>query len=137
MQSQTQSNVLQKDRPATRTAASPRRLKRGWLIGGTVVLVLVGTVVFGILTRLSDAQTVRAETIQMAVPSVSIISPRRSASAQELVLPGNVQPFISAPIYSRTNGYLKRWHADIGDHVTQGQPLSDIKTPQAYPQFPH
>ncbi len=135
MQSQTQSNAVQHEPPVTRTAASPRRLKRGWLIGGTVVLVLVGTVVFGILTRLSDAQTVRAETIQMAVPSVSVISPRRSASAQELVLPGNVQPFISAPIYSRTNGYLKRWHADIGDHVKKGQLLAEIETPEVDQQL--
>src|SRR5258708_12669977 len=117
MQSQTQSNVLQHEPPATRTAASPRRLKRGWLIGGTVVLVLVGTVVFGILTRLSDAQTVRAETAQMAVPSVSVFSPRRSASANELVLPGNVQPFITPPIYSRTNGYLNNSHPHLADHV--------------------
>lgn len=135
MQSQTQSNVLQHEPPVKHAAGPPRRRKRGWLIGGTVVLVLVGTVVFGILTRLSDAQTVRAETTQMAVPSVSVISPRLSASAQELVLPGNVQPFISAPIYSRTNGYLKRWHADIGDHVKKGQLLAEIETPEVDQQL--
>ena len=72
MQTQTQSNAVPHEPPVTRTAASPRHPKRGWLIGGTVVLVLVGTVVFGILARLSDAQTVRAETTQMAVPSVSV-----------------------------------------------------------------
>jgi hypothetical protein len=33
---------------------------------------------------------------------------------QEIILPGNVQPFITSPIYSRTNGYLKKWYVDIG-----------------------
>jgi RND family efflux transporter MFP subunit len=71
----------------------------------------------------------------MAVPSVSVISPQRSAPSQEIVLPGNVQPFISAPIYSRTNGYLKRWHADIGAHVRKGQLLAEIETPEVDQQL--
>jgi hypothetical protein len=34
--------------------------------------------------------------------------------SEEIVLPGNTQAFIDAPIYARTNGYLKRWYFDRG-----------------------
>jgi len=50
-------------------------------------------------------------------------------------LPGNVQPFISAPIYARTNGYLRRWYADIGAHVKKGQLLAEIETPEVDQQL--
>jgi membrane fusion protein, multidrug efflux system len=33
-------------------------------------------------------------------------------------------------IYSRVDGYVKRWYVDIGDHVQQGQVLADIEAPQ-------
>jgi RND family efflux transporter MFP subunit len=71
----------------------------------------------------------------MAVPSVSVISPQHSAPSQEIVLPGNVQPFISSPIYSRTNGYVKKWYADIGAHVKKGQLLAVIETPEVDQQL--
>src|SRR5687767_2146052 len=48
----------------------------------------------------------------------------------EIVLPGNTQAFIDAPIYARTNGYLKRWYVDIGAHVKRGQLLAEIETPE-------
>ena len=66
----------------------------------------------------------------MAVPTVSVVRPKRSAPQQELVLPANVQPYISSPIYARTNGYLRRWYADIGTHVKKGQLLAEIETPE-------
>ena len=34
-------------------------------------------------------------------------------------------------VYARVNGYLLRWHADIGDHVKAGQALAEIDTPEA------
>jgi RND family efflux transporter MFP subunit len=70
------------------------------------------------------------ETAQVARQAVSVVSPKRTAPAQEIILPGNVQPFIASPIYSRTNGYLKKWYVDIGARVTQGQLLALIETPE-------
>ena len=52
------------------------------------------------------------------------------AEQQELVLPGNIQAFIDAPIYARTNGYLKKWYVDIGTKVKEGQLLAEIETPE-------
>jgi RND family efflux transporter MFP subunit len=113
----------------------PRTRKHTWLIVAAAILVFGGIVVYGIFTRLTAGNTVRAETIQMALPSVSVVSPKRSAPAQEIVLPGNVQPFISSPIYARTNGYVKNWYADIGAHVKKGQLLAVIETPEVDQQL--
>jgi RND family efflux transporter MFP subunit len=73
--------------------------------------------------------------MQAAIPAVSIVLPKGTAPAQEIILPGNVQPFITSPIYARTNGYLKKWYADIGTKVKQGQVLALIETPEVDQQL--
>jgi RND family efflux transporter MFP subunit len=46
-----------------------------------------------------------------------------------------VQAFTEAPIYSRTNGYLRKWYFDIGAHVSKGQLLAEIETPEVDQQL--
>src|SRR5215471_18846716 len=124
--------------PAPELAPAPRaerRFNRGWLTAGALLVIFGGIFAYGIVSRVVKANTVRAETAQMALPSVSVISPKRTAPSQEIVLPGNVQPLISSPIYARTNGYLKSWHADIGAHVKKGQLLAVIETPEVDQQL--
>ena len=53
-----------------------------------------------------------------------------TGATQELVLPGNTQPLIDAPIYARTNGYLKKWYSDIGTRVHKGDLIAEIETPE-------
>jgi RND family efflux transporter MFP subunit len=64
-----------------------------------------------------------------------VVQPKRSAPAQEIVLPANVQAFADAPIYARTNGYLRRWYVDIGSRVKEGQLLAEIDTPEVNQQL--
>ncbi len=45
-------------------------------------------------------------------------------------MPAEVRPLLEAPIYSRGNGYLKRWLVDIGAHVEAGQLLAEVDTPE-------
>jgi RND family efflux transporter MFP subunit len=73
--------------------------------------------------------------VQAAVAAVSVVSPKRTAPADEIILPGNVQPYISSPIYARTNGYLKKWYFDIGARVKKGQLLAVIETPEVDQQL--
>src|SRR5260370_20350047 len=134
-ESQTQSNAFPHEPSRLAVVEGPRRSKRGWMVAGVILLVFAGIVAYGIFARLRKSATVRADTAQMAVASVSVVSPQRSASSQEIVLPGNVQPFVSAPIYSRTNGYLRRWYVDIGAHVKKGQLLAEIQTPEVDQQL--
>jgi RND family efflux transporter MFP subunit len=134
VESATQSNALHQY-PGLGVAKTPSRSRRNWIVAGAILQIFVGIFAYGIISRLRHAATVRAETTQMSVPSVSVATPERSAPLQEIVLPGNVQPFTSAPIYARTNGYLKTWYADIGAHVKKGQLLAVVETPEVDQQL--
>jgi RND family efflux transporter MFP subunit len=63
------------------------------------------------------------------------VQPKQAAPAEEIILPGNIQPFISSPIYARTDGYLKKWYFDIGAHVKAGQLLATIQAPEVDEQL--
>jgi RND family efflux transporter MFP subunit len=134
MQPQTQDTTPIHE-PTPLSSNEPRRSRRGWLVAVAIFALFAGIFAYGVVTRTRAAATVRTETAQMALPSVAVVSPQRSAPSQEIVLPGNVQPFISAPIYARTNGYLRRWYADIGAHVKKGQLLAEIETPEVDQQL--
>lgn len=110
--------------------APRRRPVRALLIVLLGALGVAAVVISGIVPRLRDKKAVAAETLTLAVPSVSVVHPTASAPSQEVVLPASVQAFIDAPIYARTNGYLKKWYADIGTHVKAGQLLAEIDTPE-------
>jgi RND family efflux transporter MFP subunit len=110
--------------------ANPPRRRRGLVIALVVVVFAALVLIFGIRSRVKAAGNLRTVTQQMAVPSVSVVVPKPTATADELILPGNIQPFISSPIYARTDGYLKAWYFDIGAHVKKGQLLAVIQAPE-------
>src|SRR6202163_2741125 len=111
------------------------RSRKHWLILAIALIAVAALLVWGIWSRVSASSTLRAETAQAALPAVSVVSPKQTMPAEEIILPGNVQPFITSPIYSRTNGYLKKWYFDIGAHVKQGQLLAVIDTPEVDQQL--
>jgi len=94
------------------------------------VLTVVGLIVAGILPRIQARASLHRETREMAIASVTVVHPTRAPASSEIVLPANVQAFIDAPIYARTNGYLKKWYVDIGSRVKAGQLLAEIDTPE-------
>ena len=116
-------------------SASPRRSFRRWLIPALAALAAVLVLIFGIRSRVRAEDNLRVATDQMAVPSVSVVTPKQTAPATEIILPGNMQPFISSPIYARTDGYLKKWYFDIGAHVKAGELLAIIQTPEVDEQL--
>jgi RND family efflux transporter MFP subunit len=111
--------------------SSPRR----WIVAAVIAVVLLATLAVGIRSRIKDKANLTTMTAQMAVPSVSVVQPKATAPAQEIILPGNIQPFISSPIYARTDGYLKKWYFDIGAHVKAGALLATIQTPEVDQQL--
>jgi RND family efflux transporter MFP subunit len=114
---------------------NPRKSPRRWLIPALAVLAAVMVLALGIRSRVRAETTLRIVTNQMAVPSVSVVTPKRTAPATEIILPGNMQPFIASPIYARTDGYLKKWYFDIGAHVKAGELLAVIQTPEVDEQL--
>src|SRR5437660_896839 len=100
---------------------------RRLIIIGVVLLSLA--VLAGVLPRLAQGRVATADTKQLQVPNVSVVSPSVGPSADGLMLPAEVKPWQEASIFSRVNGYLKSWAVDIGAHVDQNQSLAEIDTP--------
>ena len=112
-----------------------KRSRKSWLVLVMAAIVVAALLGSGIWSRVKATTTLRTETAQAALTAVSVVSPKQTAPADEIILPGNVQPFITSPIYSRTNGYLKKWYFDIGAHVNKGQLLAIIETPEVDQQL--
>jgi RND family efflux transporter MFP subunit len=119
---------------ASPSGSHPRR-GRGILLLIVVLVVAAVVVVAGIVPRRKARAALRVETDELAIPSVQALRPGRGAPATEIVLPGNMQAFKDAPIYARTNGYLKAWYVDIGGRVKAGQLLAEIETPEVDQQL--
>ena len=95
-----------------------------------VLIVLAGLAVFGVLRRIHAATALNNYTSATSAPPVSTQLPVLQQSANEVVIPGNIQAFTLAPIYARTTGYVKAWYHDIGSHVSKGDLLATIETPE-------
>ncbi|WP_242128279.1 efflux RND transporter periplasmic adaptor subunit [Sphingobium sp. Sx8-8] len=109
-----------------------RTLKRVGIGAAVVALALVG---FGIASRISATNELKQVAADSSIPTVTVISPKAASQGDALVLPGNVQAYNSAAIFARTNGYVRRWLADIGDHVRAGQPLAILDAPEVDQQL--
>jgi len=120
--------MMQTEQERVSSSAASRVLK--WVFVLAVAVLLAVVINRGIDSRIKAASIVKQETADLAIPAVTVAHPKLGESKQELVLPGNLQAFINAPIYARTSGYLKKWYADIGTSVKAGQVLADIDAPE-------
>src|SRR5437879_11868912 len=107
-------------------AAEQKKSYRRWIVLTVILLLILGVLAYGIVSRIRAKAALSKETAKPAVPPVSVVLPKQAAPAQEIILPGNVQPYITSPIYAQTTGYLKKWYFDIGAHVKKGQLLAVI-----------
>ncbi len=106
------------------------------LIVGVVVIAAAAAAVFmGVKGRASADQEVAQRTAEEAIPPVDVIFPTRGVTAKDLVLPGDIEAFDSAPIYARASGYVSGWYKDIGAKVKKGDKLADIDTPELDQQY--
>jgi RND family efflux transporter MFP subunit len=111
---------------APATAADPRTRRYAYIL----IAVAVVLAIWGIVSRLSARNALEHEAKDSSVLSVLTAKASHGPGVDKLVLPGNVQAFYEAPIYARTNGYLKSWNTDIGTRVKKGQVLAEIETPE-------
>jgi RND family efflux transporter MFP subunit len=108
----------------------PATPRKALLLIGLVVLLLVIGGLIAMAIRIRDNHVLADETQRESIPTVAVIHPTAEKPSEELVLPGTLQAYEESPIYARTNGYLLRWYKDIGSHVTKGELLADIDTPE-------
>ncbi len=113
--------------PLANPPAADRPTRRYVLIIAAIALIIAA---WGIVARLSARMSLEGTAAQAAIATVTTAKPRTGPGKDLLVLPGSVQAFYEAPIYARTNGYLKIWHTDIGTPVKKGQLLAEIETPE-------
>src|SRR5690349_4181541 len=117
------------------TMGAPASTPRRWMVPLIVVAIVAGILIYGVRTRVTAEAHLRTLAAQTAVSSVSVVQPKPTAAAQEIILPGNVEPLINSPIYARTDGYLRKWYFDIGAHVKKGDLLAVIETPEVDQQL--
>ncbi|MEM5331238.1 efflux RND transporter periplasmic adaptor subunit [Paraburkholderia sp. JHI2823] len=113
------------DLPARGQAA-----KRARLAVIVVALLLAAGAARTVVSNLMNAHHLAEATKQNARQYVSVVQPVAAGADGRVVLPGTLRGYVEAPIYSRANGYVRRWYADIGAHVQQGQLLAEIDTPE-------
>jgi RND family efflux transporter MFP subunit len=102
------------------------------LIAGVVVAVVV---VNGLRERSADNTQLKAVADQQSVRTVTVINPAVSPASASMDLPGRIEAYSKAPLYSRISGYLRVWKADIGTPVKAGQVLAEIDTPDVDQQI--
>ena len=115
---------------ATDTGTSAQASGGRKIVGILCAVARVSAIAWGLHVRATRAAVVADATQTAAILSVNVVHPVEGSKADDLALPGSVQAFTDTPIYSRTNGYLKKWYFDIGSHVRKGDLLAEIETPE-------
>jgi membrane fusion protein, multidrug efflux system len=116
------------DLPAPASISRTRVL----VLGVVAVGVLGGAFAIGYLPRRAARVELAAETqaAGSALVRVELATPKAESSDRALLLPGSVQPLEETTIYARASGYVRKWYADIGDKVKDGQLLAELDTPE-------
>jgi RND family efflux transporter MFP subunit len=125
MSTTTPTDSVSSDEQKTGPVRARRRHRVILMSGGALLLIaLVG----GFVPQLRQRQTAAADTKELAIPTVAVVSPIITTPNSGLNLPAEVKPWQEASIYARVNGYLKAWLVDIGAHVQKDQLLAEIDT---------
>jgi RND family efflux transporter MFP subunit len=113
--------------PSTSAPPPPIKLRR---VGKIIIFLVIIGLILGLVPRWFARNRLMAQTQSNSVLTVDVISPVPEKPDLGAPLPADVQPFVEASIHARASGYLKNWFVDIGDHVTNGQVLAEIDTPE-------
>ncbi len=106
-----------------------RRMRRLAIAVGLVFLTAF--VVVGTMRFVSTHNLVRkTDMLAAAAVTVEAVMARPAAAGPSLSLPGETHAWYESTIYARVNGYVAKWNVDIGDHVSKGQVLAEIETPE-------
>src|SRR4051794_23020759 len=116
--------------PAT-VEQSPKASRRiRFLVIVVAVGVLVAGFVLGVIPRVRAQSRLAARSQEVSHQTVNVTNASRPAHGLEVTLPGDVHAYEQTEIYARADGYLLKWHTDIGSKVGAGQVLAEIDTPE-------
>jgi RND family efflux transporter MFP subunit len=109
----------------------PAPAQSSWLKILIVVVVVVGGVfAIGYMNHQKARGGTPISAMETGPLRVEVFSAKELSSDHALALPGVVRPLEEAKIYSRSQGYVRKWLVDIGDKVKEGQLLAEIDTPE-------
>ncbi|MFZ1865305.1 MAG: efflux RND transporter periplasmic adaptor subunit [Polyangiales bacterium] len=101
--------------------------KKVLVIGAVLVVVLYLFVSFH--QRAEASSELAKETLQQAVPTVSLTRAQPVDPERTITLPGNIAPWYEAEIFAQVSGYVKMWYKDYGAEVKEGDVLAEINAP--------
>ncbi|MCW5626877.1 MAG: efflux RND transporter periplasmic adaptor subunit, partial [Burkholderiales bacterium] len=109
---------------------TPAVRRRGWMMLGGVGLL--GAVLFtvGYGPHVSATAESTAASDAAALPLVVVVPARKGKDSADVSFPATLQALQEATLYARTAGYVKRWHAEMGDRVKAGQLLAELEAPE-------
>lgn len=116
-------------------AASGHGTRTYLRLGLAAALVALAALAWLVHARQQTAAALSRQTETDGLLTVATALPQPDGAPTELVLPGNLQADYQAPIYARTNGYVRRWFVDIGAKVHKGEVLADIESPEVDQQL--
>jgi RND family efflux transporter MFP subunit len=100
-----------------------------------LITLAVAVVAAGLIHRHFKFKEATEVSQELATRRVAVVHPFKSDRPDQLLLPGRLEGYITASIYSRVNGYLKQWNHDIGARVKAGDVLAIIDSPETDQQF--
>ena len=110
------------------------RSMRGRVSGALLVVglaaIMAGLFAIGLWPKWNALKLAQAEAGKDDLQAVTFVAAKRGSQKADIVLPASLYAMQETTIYARTNGYLKRWHVDIGDQVKTGQVLAEIEAPE-------
>lgn len=116
------------ERPELGSPGSRPPARLGLFAIVALILVVAGLAI-GFFPRWTKRHALDAETRELAITTVTVVSPEPGKSVTGTFLPAEVKALIEAPIYARASGYLKKWYVDLGAKVQPGDLLAEIDTP--------
>jgi RND family efflux transporter MFP subunit len=120
--------------PTQKTQAGIARFP---IVLALILITLTGLFFLGYLPRTARAkQLVTAtEASQREAVDVTAAKVEAAPAVAELLLSGNIQAVTEAALFARTDGYVRKRIADIGDHVEKGQILAELESPEVDQQL--
>jgi len=96
-----------------------------------------GLVAAGVAPRTGRAAELATDQHAVAAARrlVHVEKPTADGASYALRLPASTAPLQVTVLYARTSGYVKKFHADIGDRVKAGAVLAEIESPETDAQL--
>ncbi len=116
---------------AAQAATMPRTSGVAFYLLVLVVLgAAAGLFVAGMLPKLKRQEVVAEQTRDLAVVRVRTSQAVPAPAGVPLALPAELRPATEASLLARVSGYVRKWHAELGDQVKAGQLLAELDTPE-------